>query len=113
MINILVCTMFKSRMCGGVGAAAVRRASRAVLFLDGAPSAVPAVLHAALRRRRDAAPEHRPLRRRLQQSQGPGPHPEALPGQDPRLQQQEQVSLTPRFFQTTCLMKLCPFCTLV
>lgn len=57
------------------------RASCGVLLpADGAPPAVPAVLRAALCRQPDAAQEPRPLRRRLQQSQGAGPRAEALPG---------------------------------
>ena len=47
---------------------------------DGAPSVIPAVLSAALRRERHPAQEHRHVRRRFQQGQGARPHPEAVPG---------------------------------
>lgn len=59
---------------------------------DVAASAVPAVLSAALRREPHPAQEHRHLCGGLQQGQGARSHPEALPGQDPGLQRQEQVS---------------------
>lgn len=59
---------------------------------DGTSPAIPAVLRAALRREPDAAQEHRHLRCPLPAGQGARPRPETVPGQDPRLQQQEQVS---------------------
>lgn len=62
------------------------------LLSDGTPSVVPAVLRAALRREPDPAPEHRPLCGRLQPHQGARPGPETVPGQDPGLHDQEQVS---------------------
>lgn len=59
---------------------------------DGASPVVPAVLHTGLRSEPHLAQEHRHLRCPLQPGQGARPHPETVCGQDPRLQQQEQVS---------------------
>lgn len=66
--------------------------NRVLRLPDGPSAVVPAVLRAAVRRQPDPAPEHRHLRRPLQPGQGARPGAETLPGQDPGLQFQEQVS---------------------
>lgn len=57
----------------------------------GSSSALPAVVSVAFGRECVAAQEHRSLRCALQQNQRPGSRAEAVPGQDPRVQLQEQV----------------------
>lgn len=59
---------------------------------DGASTFTPAVLRAALCCEPDPAQEHGPFRGPLQQDQGPRPRAETLPGKDPGLRLQEQVS---------------------
>lgn len=60
--------------------------------LDGTSSVIPVVLRSAVRGDPHPASEHRNVRCPLQPGQRARPCPEIVPGQDPRLQQQEQVS---------------------
>lgn len=59
---------------------------------DGSPQVVPALRGVAFCSEPDSAQEPGPLCRRPPADQGARPRPETLPGQDPRLQHQEQVS---------------------
>lgn len=59
---------------------------------DGTTPAIPAVLRAALRSEPHPSQEHRHVCYPVPAGQGARPRPEAVPGQDPRLQEQEQVS---------------------
>lgn len=76
------------------------RQGHCILFLktwmlapsDGTSPAIPAVLRAALRSEPHPSQEHRHVCYPLPAGQGARPRPETVPGQDPRLQGQEQVS---------------------